>query len=124
MGETILQYSLLIMLLICIGYLFIVIEVNVKKTSDYYGLNQCNFSTLRSDECSKENLDNILSIIFISTKEIMNSNNSINEDDIEIKSIHLSRIKILENQFNSTIDENSLRCMVRLSMLFLMQNHK
>lgn len=124
MGETILQYSILILTIVCLGYLFVVMESRGSKEADYYGLNQSSFSTLTSDECNKDNLEKILSIIWLSAKEVMDENKTIDEGELENKIINLSRIKILENGFNSNIDENSLRYMARLSMFYLKEFHK
>lgn len=113
MNELILQYALLGMVLICLIYLiYLVRDKGDNLNEDYFGLSYSIFSTLTSDERTKENVEKILKIIVSSIEELKELNLSIKE--LENEEVNLAREKISENGFLSIIDENSIRYVIRL----------
>lgn len=116
MGIIVFQYTLVVLLIIGIAYFIYLINDNEENVrDDYYGITYTLLRFLDNDEATTENTKRILKIV----SECVNfvEDNFKDEDNLEKeqKALSLAREGIEELQFSSTIDDESLICIIRLA---------
>ena len=120
MKEIIFQYALVILLVFGLGYLiYIIKDKGLQLFEDYFGFTYAILNTLQSDESTKENMKNILRMVSEAVRyvevEFLNSPNEIKEQ----KALKLSRSIIKNAGFESHIDDNSIRYLIRICAAML-----
>lgn len=116
MGEMIFQYVLIVILILGLGYLiYLIKDRGTELFEDYFGLTYAILNTLQSDESTKENIKAILRVVsqIVSYVEIefLNMDN-LDKEEIALK---ICREAIQHYGFESPIDDNSIRYLIRIS---------
>lgn len=120
MKEILLQYMLIIFLVIGIGYLiYLIRDRGIELYEDYFGLTYALLNTLQSDERGTQNIKRILRIVgevvrFIEI-EYFNEPN----EKKEMEAVKLVHELLEEAGFESPIDEQSIRYIIRISSAML-----
>lgn len=120
MKEILLQYMLIIFLVIGIGYLlYLLKDRGIELYEDYFGLTYALLNTLQSDERGTQNIKRILRIVgevvrFIEI-EYFNEPN----EKKEMEAVKLVHELLEEAGFESPIDEQSIRYIIRISSAML-----
>lgn len=120
MKEILLQYMLIIFLVIGIGYLlYLLKDRGMELYEDYFGLTYAILNTLQSDERGTQNIKRILRIVgevvrFIEI-EYFNEPN----EKKEMEAVKLVHELLEEAGFESPIDEQSIRYIIRISSAML-----
>lgn len=125
MVEIIIQYVLILLLVTGLGYLVYLIkdkQGNVKD--DYFGLDYVILGYLSEDEATAKNVKKIIRIISQTVQYVeINYKNSENKFKEE-KAISMSKDATNLLSFQSNIDDESLKYMVRLAAAFLPPTNK
>lgn len=116
MGETVLSYVLIVILITGLGYLlYLLKDKGINISEDYFGLSYSVLNTFQSDEDTTENKKTIIRIVsqvvYFIEEEFMQMN-SADKENLATK-ISLNAIKSIG--FESPIDENSIRFLIRIA---------
>lgn len=120
MKEILLQYMLIIFLVIGIGYLlYLLKDRGMELYEDYFGLTYAILNTLQSDERGRQNIKRILRTVgevvrFIEIEYFNESN-----EKKETEAVKLVYELLQEDGFESPIDEQSIRYIIRISSAML-----
>ena len=124
MVQIIIQYLLVILLVVGLGYLAYLLKdkkINIKD--DYFGLAYAILSTLQSDEATNANVKKIIRAVAEGVKFVednyKNADNSVKEDE----ALKLIRESIDALGFKSPIDESSIRYLIRIAASMLPPTH-
>lgn len=125
MEYIILQYVSIVLLVVGLGYLlYLLKEKECKFNEDYFGITYSILRTLTDTEITSENVKKILRIV---SKIVLNiednykdENNKVKED----KALQLAREALKELKFKRTIDDDSIRYMIRLAAALLPATNK
>lgn len=116
MGEIIFQYILIVVLILGLGYLiYLVKDRGTELFEDYFGLTYAILNTLQSDESTKENIKIILRMVSQVVSYIEVEFLSMNNVDKEEVALKVCREAIQQYGFESPIDDNSIRYLIRVS---------
>jgi len=120
MEYIILQYVCIALLVVGVGYLlYLLKEKESKFKEDYFGITYSILRTLRDKEITYENVKRILRIIskivLYIEDNYKNQDNKLKED----KALQLAREALKELKFKRTIDDDSIRYIIRLSAAML-----
>ena len=116
MEYIILQYVSIVLLVVGIGYLlYLLKEKENKFNEDYFGITYNILRTLSDKEITYENVKRILriisKIILYIEENYKNKDNKFKED----RALQLSKEALKELKFKRTIDDDSIRYIIRLS---------
>lgn len=125
MDYIILQYVSIVLLVVGVGYLmYLLKEKESKFNEDYFGITYSVLRTLKDTEITYENVKKILRIISKTVLYIednyKNEENKLKED----KALELARETLKELKFKRTIDDDSIRYIIRLSAALLPATNK
>ncbi len=120
MVEIIVQYVLIVLLVTGLGYLVYLLkdkDINIKD--DYFGLAYVILGSLDADESTPENVKKILRCVSSSVQYV--EDNYRNAENIfkEEEAINMAKDAISLLSFQSNIDNESIKYLVRLVAAFL-----
>ncbi|MGH4121168.1 hypothetical protein [Clostridium sp.] len=120
MVEIIIQYVLILLLVIGLGYLVYLLKDNdVNIVDDYYGLNYVILGSLDQGEATAENVKKVIRVIS-KTVQYVETNYSDKDNNFkEEKAIQLSKNATNLLCFQSNIDDESIKYLVRLAVALL-----
>jgi len=117
MVEIIIQYILILLLVIGLGYLVYLLKDNeVNIVDDYYGLNYVILGSLSEGESTAENVKQIIRTIS-QTVEYVETNYSCEDNKFkEEKAIKMAKNATNLLCFQGNIDDESIKYLVRLAV--------
>jgi hypothetical protein len=120
MVEIIIQYILILLLVIGLGYLVYLLKDNdVNIVDDYYGLNYVILGSLSEGEATAENAKKIIRVIS-KTVQYVETNYSDRDNNFkEEKAIQMAKNATNLLCFQSNIDDESIKYLVRLAVALL-----
>ena len=125
MITIIIQYVLIVLLVIGLGYLaFLLKDKNINIKDDYFGLTYVILGSLNADESTPENAKKIIRIVskavqYVETNYKNRANIFKEEEAIKMVKDAISLLK-----FQSNIDCESLKYLIRLSSALLPPTNK
>lgn len=125
MDYIIIQYVSIVLLVVGVGYLlYLLKEKESKFNEDYFGITYSILRSLRDTEITSENVKKILRIIskivLYIEDNYKNEDNKVKED----KALQFAKEALKELKFRRTIDDDSIRYIIRLSTAFLPPTNK
>lgn len=120
MVEIIIQYVLIVLLVIGLGYLVYLLkdkELNFKD--DYYGLAYVILGSLSASEFTPENTKKIIKIVSGKVQYVETNYKSSENTFKEEEAIKLSKDAIISLNLKSNIDRESLKYLIRLATAVL-----
>jgi hypothetical protein len=125
MDYIIIQYVSIVLLVVGLGYLlYLLKEKESKFNEDYFGITYSILKSLRGTEITSENVKMILRIISKTVLYIednyKNEDNKVKED----KALQVAREALKELKFRRSIDDDSIRYIIRLSAAFLLPKNE
>lgn len=120
MPQMIIQYVLIIIIVVGLTYVaYLLKDKGTKISEDYFGLAHVILDTLEIQEATPENIKKIIRTIS-KTVNFVEANYK-NEDNVykEEKAFELAKEAIMSLNFNSTINDESIRYLIRLACAFL-----
>ncbi len=125
MVEIIIQYVLILFLVTGLGYLaYLLKDRDVNVTDDYYGLDYAILGSLSHGEDTAENVKEIIRIISQEVQYVETNYKNSENDFKEEKAIIMAKNSINVLGFESNIDNESLKYMVRLAAALLPPTNK
>lgn len=125
MAEIIIQYVLIVLLVTGLGYLIYLLkdkDINIKD--DYFGLAYVILGSLTDGESTPENVKKIIRIISEAVQYVetnyKNGENTFKEEE----AIKMAKDAITLLNFQSNIDDESLKYMIRLAAALLPPTNK
>lgn len=125
MLQIILEYVLIVLLVVGLGYLiYLFKDKGVSIKEDYFGIAYSILSTLGAQEETPDNVKKILRAVSDAVSFI--EANYKNEDNMtkEEKAVELSRDSINALNFKSEISDESIVYLIRLASAFMPPTHK
>lgn len=120
MVEIIIQYMLILLLVIGLGYLVYLLKDNdVNIVDDYYGLNYVILGSLSEGEATAENVKKIIRIISQTVQYVETSYSDRDNKFKEEKAIQMAKNVTNLLCFQSNIDDESIKYLVRLAVALL-----
>lgn len=120
MEYIILQYVCIVLLVVGVGYLlYLLREKEIKFKEDYFGITYSILRTLTDKEITSENVKKVLRII---SKIVLYIEDNYKDEDNKIKedkALELAREALKELKFKRTIDDDSIRYIIRLAAALL-----
>ena len=125
MAQIIIQYALIVLLVTGLGYLvYLLKDKDVDIKDDYFGLANIILGSLISREATPENVKKILRVISDSVRHVeanyRNSENAFKEEE----AIRLTKDATSLLNFESKIDSESLKYLIRLAAALLPPTNK
>ena len=125
MAQIIIQYALIVLLVTGLGYLvYLLKDKDVDIKDDYFGLANKILGSLISREATPENVKKILRVISDSVRHVeanyRNSENAFKEEE----AIRLAKDATSLLNFESKIDSESLKYLIRLAAALLPPTNK
>jgi len=125
MAQLITQYVLIIFLVLGFVYLIYLLNDRGERIADdYYGINYCILNSLELSEASPENVKKIIRAVSETVRYVelnyKDEENSFKEE----KALCLARSAINTLGFKSTIDDESIRYIIRIASTFLPPTNK
>ena len=125
MVEIIIQYVLIVLLVVGLGYLVYLLkdkDINIKD--DYFGLAYVILGSLVAGESTPENVKKIIRIVSEAVQYVetnyKNGENTFKEEE----AIKMAKDAIALLNFQSDIDDESLRYIIRLAAALLPPTNK
>ena len=125
MVEIIIQYVLIVLLVTGLGYLVYLLkdkDINIKD--DYFGLAYVILGSLTAGESTPENVKKIIRIVSEAVQYVetnyKNGENTFKEEE----AIKIAKDSITLLNFQSNIDDESLKYMIRLAAALLPPTNK
>lgn len=120
MDYIIIQYVSIVLLVVGVGYLlYLLKEKESKFNEDYFGITYGMLRSLNDTDMTYENVKKILRIISKAVLYIednyKNEDNKVKED----KALQFSKEALKELKFRGSIDDDSIRYIIRLYAAFL-----
>ncbi|MCJ7691771.1 MAG: hypothetical protein MUO60_21055 [Clostridiaceae bacterium] len=120
MVEIIIQYILILLLVIGIGYLVFLLKDNdVNIVDDYYGLNYVLLGTLSEGEATAENVKKIIRVISKTVQYVETNYKDMDNNFKEEKAIQMAKNATDLLCLQSNIDDESIKYLVRLAVALL-----
>jgi hypothetical protein len=120
MLEIIIQYILVLLLVIGLGYLVYLLKDNdVNIVDDYYGLHYVILGSLAESESTAENVKKIIRIIAQTVKYIETNYGDKDNKFKEEKAIQMAKDSTNLLCFQSNIDDESIKYLIRLAVALL-----
>ncbi|MGK0465793.1 hypothetical protein [Clostridium sp.] len=120
MVEIIIQYILVLLLVIGLGYLVYLLKDNeVNIVDDYFGLHYVILGSLSEGESKTENVKKIVRIISQTVKYVENNYNDKDNKFKEEKAIQMAKNATDLLCFQGNIDDESIKYLVRLAVALL-----
>jgi len=117
MVEIIIQYILILLLVIGLGYLVYLLKDNdVNIVDDYYGLHYVILGSLSEGEYTAENVKKIIRIIAQTVKYVEINYGDKDNKFKEEKAIQMARNATNLLCFQSNIDDESIKYLIRLAV--------
>lgn len=125
MTYIIIQYVLVTLLVVGVGYLlYLLREKDPKFKEDYFGITYSILSSIDDKEGTAENVKKILravsEIVLYVENNYKNEDNKVKED----KAVQFSKEALKELRLRKTIDDDSIRYIIRLSAALLPPTNK
>jgi hypothetical protein len=125
MDYIIIQYVSIVLLVVGVGYLlYLLKEKESKFNEDYFGITYSILRSLRDTEITSENVKKILRIIskivLYIEDNYKNEDNKVKED----KALKFAKEALKELKLRRSIDDDSIRYIIRLSTAFLPPTNK
>jgi hypothetical protein len=116
MTELIIQYILIVIMVLAVGYLtYFLKEKGVIIKNDYFGISYTILGMLTNSEASMENVKRILRIVSgavqMVEENLVEADNKLKED----KAFEIARESLKSLNLNNEIGEKSIRYIIRLS---------
>jgi len=124
MVQIIIQYVLVILLVVGLGYLAYLLKdkkINIKD--DYFGLAYAILNTLKSDEATSANIKKIIRAVSEGVKFVEDNYKNVDNAIKEEEALKLIRESIDALGFESPIDESSIRYLIRIAASMLPATH-
>ncbi|SHJ69332.1 hypothetical protein SAMN02745248_00723 [Hathewaya proteolytica DSM 3090] len=122
MAEIVLSYVFIVILITGLGYLlYLLKDKGIKISEDYFGLSYAILNTMQSDEANTDNKKLIIRLIGDIVRYIESELLNMNNDDKEKLALKLCTGILKKMGFNSPVDENSIRFLIRICAA-MMQN--
>lgn len=125
MDYIILQYVCVALLVVGVGYLlYLLKEKESKFDEDYFGITYSILRTLRDEERTYENVKKILKIIskiVLYVQDNYKNQDNKNKEDIALR---LAREALEELEFKRTVDDDSIRYIIRISVAILSNTNR
>ncbi|MCJ7689450.1 MAG: hypothetical protein MUO60_09045 [Clostridiaceae bacterium] len=120
MVEIIIQYILILLLVLGIGYLVYLLSDNdVNIIDDYYGLNYVLLGTLSEGEATAENVKKIMRVISKTVQYVEANYKDRDNNFKEEQAIQMAQNTIDLLCLQSNIDDESIKYLVRLAVALL-----
>ncbi|MBK5241378.1 hypothetical protein [Clostridium sp.] len=120
MVEIIIQYILILLLVIGLGYLVYLLKDNdVNIVDDYYGLNYVILGSLDQGEATAENAKKIIRVISKTVQYVETNYKDMDNNFKEEKAIQMAKHATNLLCFQSNIDDESIKYLVRLAVALL-----
>jgi hypothetical protein len=118
--EIIIQYVLILLLVTGLGYLVYLLKDNdVNIVDDYYGLHYVILGSLSESESTAENVKKIIRIIAQTVKYVETNYGDKDNKFKEEKAIQMAKNAINLLCFQSNIDDESIKYLIRLAVALL-----
>lgn len=125
MVEIIIQYILIVLLVMGLGYLAYLLkdkELNIKD--DYFGLANVILGTLSASESTPENAKKIIRIISKAVQFVENNYTNSENTLKEKEAIKIAKEGTNSLNFKNNVDEESLKYLVRIAAALLPPTNK
>jgi len=124
-AQLITQYVLIIFLILGFAYLiYLLNDREIKIRDDYFGITYCILNTLELSEATAEDVKNIIrtisGVVSFIEANYKDEENSLKEE----KALSLARSAINALNFTSTIDDESIRFIIRIASACLPPTNK
>ncbi|KAJ53446.1 hypothetical protein BD780_002473 [Clostridium tetanomorphum] len=120
MTSIVVQYVLIVFLVVGIGYLlYLLKDKGIQIKDDYFGITLSLLNTLSEDEATPENTKKILRCISKAVNYIEVNYKNAPNDIKEAKAFEMAKELIISLNLNSSISDESIRYLIRLSAAFL-----
>ncbi len=120
MSSIILQYILVVLLVVGLGYfMYLLKDKKVKFNEDYFGISYSILNSLGETEGTVENVKKVLRIVSKSVLYVEDNYKSEDNNIKEDKALAFAREALRDLKLSKTIDDDSIRYMIRLSAAFL-----
>lgn len=125
MAEIIIQYTLIVILVLGIGYLaYFLKEKGVIRNDDYFGITYTILGMLTAKDATPGNVKNILRAVS-SAVQFVEENLKVEENsDKENKALELAKDSLKLLKLNSEISDDSIRFIIRITCALLPSTHK
>ena len=124
MVEIIIQYILILLLVIGLGYLvYLLKDTDVNIVDDYYGLHYVILGSLSEGESTAENVKKIIRVISQTVKYVEINYSDMDNKFKEEKAIQMAKHATSLLCFQSNIDDESIKYLVRLAVALLPSNN-
>lgn len=125
MVEIIIQYALIVLLVVGLGYLvYLLKDKDMNLKDDYFGLAYVILGSLVASEATPENIKKIIRIVSEAVQYVetnyKNGENTFKEEE----AIKMAKNAIALLNFQSDIDDESLRYIIRLAAALLPPTNK
>jgi len=125
MVEIIIQYVLIALLVMGLGYLaYLLKDKDINLKDDYFGFASLILGSLSASESTPENVKIILRIISEAVQYVeinyRNSENALKEEE----AIRLAKDSTSLLGFKKNIDDESLKCLIRIAAALLPATNK
>lgn len=125
MDVMILQYVLIVLLVVGVGYLlYLLKERNVSISEDYFGIASSMLSMLESNESTPENIKSVLRLVSKVVKHIEESYKDSDNSFKEQRAVEMVEEGLKAFNFSSPIPDDSVVCLVRLAVAMLPPTNK
>ena len=120
MTELIIQYILILIMVLAVGYLaYFLKEKGVIIKNDYFGISYTILGMLTNSEATPENIKIILRVVsaavHIVEQTLKDKENHVKENE----ALQIAKDKLKELELNSEINDESIRYMIRLTCALL-----
>lgn len=120
MTDIILQYVLVVLLIVGLSYfVYLIKDKGIIVKEDYYGITHTILRALIDSEASSENVKRILRAVFGAVTFVEANYKNEPNDIKEEKALILAREAVEALDFESTIDEESLRYLIRINAVLM-----
>lgn len=120
MAQLVTQYVLIIFLVLGFAYLiYLLNDRGTKIVDDYFGINYYILNTLELGEATTENVKKIIRAVSEAVNYVEANYKDEENSFKEEKALALSRSAINKLNFTSTIEDESIRYIIRMASAFL-----
>lgn len=120
MSSIILQYILVVLLVVGLGYfMYLLKDKKVKFNEDYFGISYSILNSLGETEGTVENVKKVLRIVSKAVLYVEHNYKSEDNNIKEDKALAFAREALRDLKLSKTIDDDSIRYIIRLSAAFL-----
>jgi hypothetical protein len=124
MTEIIIQYTLIVILVLGIGYLvYFLKEKGVIRNDDYFGITYTILGMLTAKDATPQNVKNILRVVSSAVQFVEVNLKGEENSKKENKALELAKDSLKLLKLNSEISDDSIRFIIRISCALLPSTH-